>query len=102
MHFVLRKFQGEKGPGLWPKKAENKQKSALAVILDLSVAERVDRTVASGWRPLFWDPGEAPTVQETMTPHPVWDSPVWALGTVTKELSSLWQGVLKEGGACGH
>lgn len=41
--FILRKFQGEKGPGWWPKRQKQQkstlQKSALTLILDLSVVE---------------------------------------------------------------
>lgn len=42
---------------------------------------------------IFSGPGEAHVVQEKMTPHLVWDSPVWVLGAVTQRVKLvLWLG----------
>lgn len=60
------------------------------------MAERVNRTVVSV-EPLFEDPEESTYGSESDdTPHSVWDSPVWALGTVTQRVKqSYGRGVLR-------
>lgn len=67
---VLKKFLGENGPGVWQKKKNKKTadstSQATVIILDMSVAERVNRTVVSG---LVSCLGEAHTVQEKIRQH---------------------------------